>query len=67
MMKMFSIGTYGAARRTLRDTPADRENWILDPLSHPYVDAMTERELGDLPFNRGYRGATECAGDCRCA
>lgn len=64
MIKIFSIGTYGAARRTLRDTPAGQESWILDPLSHPDVDAMTERELGDLPFNRGYRGATERAADC---
>jgi len=24
--------------------------WITDPLSHPALDAMSERELGDMPF-----------------
>jgi hypothetical protein len=66
MMKIFSIGTHSAARRTPRNTATDQESWILDPLSHPDVDAMTERELGDLPFNRGYRGALENAADCGC-
>ena len=35
---------------------------MLDPLSHPDVEAMTERELAD----RGYREAPECAGERRC-
>jgi hypothetical protein len=67
-MKIFSIGTraFGQVRRTLRDTSAGEESWILDPLSHPDVEAMTERELADLPFNRGYRGAPECAGTRCC-
>lgn len=30
--------------------------WIRDPLAHPAFEKMSERELGDLPFNRGYRG-----------
>jgi hypothetical protein len=28
-------------------------DWIHDPLAHPALGAMSERELGDLPFNRG--------------
>ncbi|MBZ9763063.1 hypothetical protein LB553_19575 [Mesorhizobium sp. CA8] len=24
--------------------------WITDPLSHPVLDTMSERELGDMPF-----------------
>ena len=24
--------------------------WQCDPLSHPALDTMTQRELGDLPF-----------------
>ena len=24
--------------------------WQRDPLSHPMLDAMTQRDLGDLPF-----------------
>ena len=27
--------------------------WLADPLMHPDVQAMTERELADLPFGRG--------------
>jgi hypothetical protein len=67
-MKIFSIGTRaaGETRRTSCKTSAGEKSWILDPLSHPDVEAMTERELADLPFNRGYREAPECAGErCR--
>jgi hypothetical protein len=63
-MKIFSIGTgWASLRRKTRDQ-GDCPDWISDPLSHPDVDAMTERELGDLPFNRGYRGAPEGAVEC---
>ncbi|MER8482834.1 hypothetical protein [Mesorhizobium sp. M1322] len=24
--------------------------WMTDPLSHPVLDTMSERELGDVPF-----------------
>jgi hypothetical protein len=49
-----------------RYTPAGEEGWILDPLSHPDVEVMTERELADLPFNRGYRAVPEYTGErCR--
>lgn len=67
-MKIFSIGSraFGQVKRVPRDTSAGEESWILDPLSHPDVEAMTERELADLPFNRGYRGAPECLGE-RCS
>jgi hypothetical protein len=67
-MKIFSIRTRaaGETRKTSRETSAGQESWILDPLSHPDVEAMTERELADLPFNRGYRGAPECAGEPCC-
>lgn len=33
-------------------TTAMRLAWIRDPLSHPALEAMSERELGDLPFQR---------------
>jgi len=29
--------------------------WVRDPLAHPALQIMSERELGDLPFNRGYQ------------
>lgn len=41
----------------------DRERWARDPLSHPALESMNERALGDLPFRRGYRAIdTECPG-----
>lgn len=39
-----------------RDTVPDvhmRLRWLRDPLSHPAIAAMSSRELGDLPFDRG--------------
>lgn len=27
--------------------------WMRDPLAHPALGAMSQRELGDLPFTRG--------------
>ena len=58
-MKIFSIGTRWASQPgKTRDHCPD---WIFDPLSHPEVDVMTERELADLPFNRGYRQTPEHA------
>ncbi|MGX7871841.1 hypothetical protein ACVDG5_002045 [Mesorhizobium sp. ORM6] len=29
---------------------SDTQRWLTDPLSHPVLDTMTERELGDVPF-----------------
>ena len=31
--------------------------WIRDPLTHPEIERMDERERGDLPFNSGFRRA----------
>lgn len=30
----------------------ERVQWLRDPLSHPALEAMSARELGDLPFGR---------------
>ena len=38
----------GAGHRQSNDTEIAR--WVTDPLSHPVLDAMSERELGDMPF-----------------
>ena len=34
-----------------RDTAPDTV-WCLDPLSHPQIERMDERERADLPFGR---------------
>ena len=42
-----------------RDDDVERQaEWMRDPLSHPDIDAMSERELADLPFGRVK--TTEC-------
>jgi len=28
----------------------DTQTWLTDPLSHPMLNTMSERELGDVPF-----------------
>lgn len=56
-MKIISIllGLAGTAGEQV--DPEQRARWVSDPLAHPDLDAMSERELADLPFARGFRGA----------
>ena len=49
---------------TAADRPEDRQlrlEWFRDPLAHPDLHAMSERELADLPFSRGSRAAPVAA------
>ncbi|WAX94753.1 hypothetical protein N7E70_024340 [Aminobacter sp. NyZ550] len=39
--------------------------WLRDPLSHPDIARMDERELADLPLGRGFRPALPVPGECR--
>ncbi|RUU50064.1 hypothetical protein [Mesorhizobium sp. M2C.T.Ca.TU.002.02.1.1] len=49
-MKILSLlkGLSGTMARPRDDGEIAR--WITDPLSHPVLDTMSERELGDMPF-----------------
>ncbi|MBZ9850826.1 hypothetical protein LB565_22820 [Mesorhizobium sp. CA14] len=49
-MKILSFlkGLSGAEARPRED--GEIAHWITDPLSHPVLDTMSERELGDMPF-----------------
>jgi hypothetical protein len=68
-MKFFSI--IPALGRNLFEPVDDRsvgdeQDWRRDPLSHPVLEAMSPRELADLPFDRRYRlGRDEPSGFCR--
>jgi hypothetical protein len=42
---LFAGGTPQEPRRH-----GDTQTWLTDPLSHPVLNAMSERELGDVPF-----------------
>ena len=63
-MKIFS------SLRTLLHTPSpstesERERllgWMRDPLSHPDIERMDARELGDLPLNPGFRRSSSLGG-----
>jgi hypothetical protein len=40
--------------------------WLRDPLSHPDIERMDARELGDLPLGRGFRPALPVPGEGAC-
>lgn len=40
--------------------------WMRDPLSHPDIERMDARELGDLPFSPGFRRSLPDLGDGAC-
>ncbi|OHV87181.1 hypothetical protein [Mesorhizobium sp. ORS 3428] len=68
-MKILSLlkGLSGAEPRQVRRDDGEVARWVVDPLSHPVLDTMSERELGDLPFRlTAGRTAYETAGaGCR--
>ena len=49
LLSLLKIFAAVGARRTPRRN-GDAVNWVTDPLSHPVLDTMSERELGDMPF-----------------
>jgi hypothetical protein len=54
-MKLFSTIASIAARlfEPMAEVP-NCEIWRHDPLAHPVLTHMSARELGDLPFERGW-------------
>ena len=42
---LFAVNTPHVPR-----SESDRLRWLTDPLSHPVLNTMSERELGDVPF-----------------
>jgi hypothetical protein len=46
LLRVFSV----AATRQDRSCESETIRWVIDPLSHPVLDTMSERELGDVPF-----------------
>ncbi|MCQ4632079.1 hypothetical protein GB927_018660 [Shinella sp. CPCC 100929] len=47
---MFKIFSRVAAALKAEVDPADTPVWMRDPLSHPDIETMDSRALGDLPF-----------------
>ncbi|AZO16269.1 hypothetical protein EJ069_17025 [Mesorhizobium sp. M2A.F.Ca.ET.043.05.1.1] len=66
-MKILSLlkGLSGTEAKPRDDGEITR--WVNDPLSHPVLYTMSERELGDMPFRlTARRTAYEAAGaGCR--
>jgi hypothetical protein len=61
------LKAFSSERIEGRNDDGDTARWVVDPLSHPALDTMSERELGDMPFRlTAYRTAYETAGaNCR--
>ena len=60
MFKIFSsVAKALLAEADASDTPV----WMRDPLSHPEIETMDARALGDLPFGL-FRSPPPAAGTC---
>ncbi|UVC14809.1 hypothetical protein [Mesorhizobium onobrychidis] len=46
LLRVFSV----PGSRQSRSPQSETTRWATDPLSHPVLDTMSERELGDVPF-----------------
>ena len=53
-MKIISI-LRGLSIKLSDDDLQRRAEWSRDPLAHPALETMSERELADLPFTRETR------------
>lgn len=42
---------FGPRGNDYRSEPADEVRWRRDPLAHPAIRAMSQREIADLPFD----------------
>ena len=62
-MKILSLLKKLSCVETGQPRDNDVTRWVVDPLSHPALDAMSERELADMPFRlTARRTAYETAG-----
>lgn len=52
MIKFLLSLTAPARRRPTNLRQEETLRWMRDPLSHPALETMDQRELGDLPFRR---------------
>lgn len=58
MLKFFfSRSRRGVPSRRCDPATAD---WLRDPLAHPDIEAMDERQRADLPFRTFPRGRDDC-------
>jgi hypothetical protein len=75
MVKILSLLRvfFAANQRQGRRHDSESAGWVTDPLSHPALDTMSERELGDVPFRltarrtdheTAARQAAACGGGC---
>jgi len=65
MVKILSLlrVLFAADTREARRHEGEITRWVTDPLSHPALETMSERELGDVPFRlTARRTAYEVAG-----
>ncbi|MGX5846384.1 hypothetical protein ACWGTO_04825 [Mesorhizobium sp. PL10] len=66
MVTIISLLKVFAAGYTRRRPDGDASDWVADPLSHPVLDTMSERELGDIPFRLTARRTAYETGAVNC-
>ncbi|MER8518684.1 hypothetical protein NKI48_26785 [Mesorhizobium sp. M0644] len=44
------LGAFSPIGTQPRRHDSEGINWVTDPLAHPVLDTMSERELADMPF-----------------
>ncbi|MER8635746.1 hypothetical protein [Mesorhizobium sp. M1365] len=50
-MKILSwLGAFSPIGTQPHQDDSEATSWVTDPLSHPVLDTMSERELADMPF-----------------
>ncbi|MEP9370852.1 hypothetical protein [Mesorhizobium sp. KR1-2] len=64
-MKIISFVQSLLDPRGVMSEQSDNAAWVRDPLAHPALGVMSQRELGDLPFNRDYRSCGFAQESCR--
>ncbi|MEP9397026.1 hypothetical protein [Mesorhizobium sp. KR2-14] len=52
-MKFLSFVQLHSGANARVPPPHEIVAWTRDPLAHPALGGMSQRELGDLPFDRG--------------
>jgi hypothetical protein len=63
MFQFFWSARSAMVPRNLLRTRSSEQEWLADPLAHPELRDMTQRELGDLPIGHP-QSDLNCCGSC---
>ncbi|TGQ26132.1 hypothetical protein EN802_29560 [bacterium M00.F.Ca.ET.159.01.1.1] len=63
-MKILSLLKGFSSTQARPSDEGEIARWVIDPLSHPVLDTMSERELGDMPFRLTARQTVHETASC---